>query len=208
MELQIYSVSGEERGKVSVPTDLLAEKYNENVLQQAVVAERHRLHRGTHSTKVRSTISGSTKKLWRQKGTGRARVGSIKTPIWRHGPVVFGPLPRSYEVKVNKKVKLKATRIAFVQRLREEGIKVIDQINLEDHKTKSLVEILKNHNFSKGLIIVDSMNTNMALASRNLPSVNMVEAKNLRAIDLVMFEQIMITNDALGTIFERIKNEK
>ena len=116
MQLDTYNLDGEKIGSVEIQDKLIQEEYSSRILQEAIVAYRNELRQGTHSTLQRSEISGSTRKLWRQKGTGRARVGSVKNPIWRHGPVVFGPQPRDYGVKINQKARRKAVRVALSER--------------------------------------------------------------------------------------------
>jgi large subunit ribosomal protein L4 len=142
MQLDTYDLDGEKVGTVEIQNTLIEEEYSLRILQEAIVAYRNEIRQGTHSTLQRSEISGSTRKLWRQKGTGRARVGSVKNPIWRHGPVVFGPQPRDHGAKINQKARRKAVRVALSERVRQEQLSVLEKLELPTHKTKAFNSIL------------------------------------------------------------------
>lgn len=204
MLLDTYNLDGEKVGRVEIQDAIVQEEYAPRILQEAVVAYRNGLRQGTHSTLQRSEISGSTRKLWRQKGTGRARVGSIKTPIWRHGPVVFGPKPRDYSVKINQKTRQKAVRIALSERVRQEKLSVLEQLELSTHKTRELNNILLKFTEGKCLVVVRDLDSNLELASRNLPNVKVLKASSVNAYEIVNHDRLLLAKDAIPVLEERL----
>lgn len=204
MLLDTYNLDGEKVGSVEIQDAIVQEEYAPRILQEAVVAYRNGLRQGTHSTLQRSEISGSTRKLWRQKGTGRARVGSIKTPIWRHGPVVFGPKPRDYSVKINQKTRQKAVRIALSERVRQEKLSVLEQLELSTHKTRELNNILRKFTEGKCLVVVRDLDSNLELASRNLPNVKVLKASSVNAYEIVNHDRLLLAKDAIPVLEERL----
>ena len=168
----VLNQSGAEVGKLRLSKEVFSYEPNMQVVYDVVNAERAAMRQGTHQTKGRSEVSGGGKKPWRQKGTGRARQGSIRAPQWRGGGIVFGPKPRSYSVKVNKKVVKVAVKSLLSDRLKNNKIVVVDQFALEDFKTKTLVSILSNLKAEgKVLVITNEDNYNLFTAGRNIPGV-------------------------------------
>ena len=204
MQLDTYNLDGEKIGSVEIQDKLIQEEYSSRILQEAIVAYRNELRQGTHSTLQRSEISGSTRKLWRQKGTGRARVGSAKNPIWRHGPVVFGPQPRDYGVKINQKARRKAVRVALSERARQEQLSVLEQLELPTHKTKALNGILRKFTEEKCLVVVKDIDNNLERASRNLPNVKVLKAASVNAYEIVNHDRLLLAKDAIPVLEERL----
>ena len=204
MQLDTYNLDGEKVGSVEIQDKLIQEEYSSRILQEAIVVYRNELRQGTHSTLQRSEISGSTRKLWRQKGTGRARVGSAKNPIWRHGPVVFGPQPRDYKVKINQKVRRKAVRVALSERARKEQLSVLEQLELSTHKTKVFNGILRKFTEGKCLVVVKDIDNNLERASRNLPNVKVLKAASVNAYEIVNHDRLLLAKDAIPVLEERL----
>ena len=204
MQLDTYNLDGEKVGSAEIQDKLLQEEYSSRILQEAVVVYRNELRQGTHSTLQRSEISGSTRKLWRQKGTGRARVGSAKNPIWRHGPVVFGPQPRDHRVKINQKARRKAVRVALSERARKEQLSVLEQLELPTHKTKAFNGILHKFTEGKCLVVVKDIDNNLERASRNLPNVKVLKAASVNAYEIVNHDRLLLAKDAIPVLEERL----
>jgi large subunit ribosomal protein L4 len=204
MQLDTYNLDGEKVGTVEIQNTLIEEEYSLRILQEAIVAYRNEIRQGTHSTLQRSEISGSTRKLWRQKGTGRARVGSVKNPIWRHGPVVFGPQPRDHGAKINQKARRKSVRVALSERVRQEQLSVLEKLELPTHKTKAFNSILCKFTEGKCLIIVKDIDNNLERASRNLPNVKILKAAIVNAYEIVNHERLLLAKDAISVLEERL----
>ena len=204
MQLDTYNLDGEIVGSVEVQDKLIQEEYSSRILQEAIVVYRNELRQGTHSTLQRSEISGSTRKLWRQKGTGRARVGSVKNPIWRHGPEVFGPQPRDHGVKINQKARRKAVRVALSERARQEQLSVLEQLELPTHKTKAFNDILCKFTEGKCLVVVKDIDNNLERASRNLPNVKVLKAASVNAYEIVNHDRLLLAKDAIPVLEERL----
>ena len=204
MQLDTYNLDGEKVGSVEIQDKLIQEEYSSRILQEAIVVYRNELRQGTHSTLQRSEISGSTRKLWRQKGTGRARVGSVKNPIWRHGPVAFGPQPRDYGVKINQKARRKAVRVALSERARQEQLSVLEQLELPTHKTKAFNGILRKFTEEKCLVVVKDIDNNLERASRNLPNVKVLKAASVNAYEIVNHDRLLLAKDAIPVLEERL----
>ena len=204
MQLDTYNLDGEKVGSVEIQDKLAQEEYSSRILQEAIVAYRNETRQGTHSTLQRSEISGSTRKLWRQKGTGRARVGSAKNPIWRHGPVAFGPQPRDHGVKINQKARRKAVRVALSERIRREQLSVLEQLELPTHKTKAFNGILCKFTEGKCLVVVKDVDNNLERASKNLPNVKVLRAASVNAYEIVNHDRLILAKDAIPVLEERL----
>jgi large subunit ribosomal protein L4 len=158
---------------------------------------------GNAATKTRAEVSGSGKKLWKQKGTGRARIGSIRSPLWRHGGTVHGPQPRAYDLKINKKEKQEALRVALSKKLRDEGLWVLETLALDAPKTKELAAKLKVLGLEKKVLLVDGKgNANLKLASRNLERVHCTYLDTLNAYDVLKYGKVLLSRDAVDKITE------
>src|SRR5579863_10735002 len=195
--IDIHDLSGKKVGTFDLADEIFG-AVNEDLLWEAVKHYRAGQHRGTHATKARWQVSGSGKKLWKQKGTGRARIGSIRSPLWRHGGTVHGPVPRSYDYRLPRKVFLGALRSALSAKFADNKIFVVDKFELETHKTKAFREALNNvDDASRTLLLVDGgENVNLERASRNLEGVKLVRATAIEPYDLMRHEAVLLSRDA------------
>ena len=202
-KLSILNVKGEKTSDISLNKELWAIEPNDAVLYDAITLSRNSLRQGTASTKTRSEVSGGGIKPWRQKGTGRARQGSTRAPHWRHGGVVFGPHPRDYDKKMNRKERRLALKSALAYKAIDNELVVIDAFKLESAKTKEVVSVLENLKVSKNvLIVVDELDENMVLATRNLSNVILLEASEINVLDIISADYMVVTEKAIKMIEE------
>jgi len=206
MELQtaVLSINGEEKKKVTLPSSIFSIKPNDSVLYQVIRMYNANKRQGTASTKGRSEVRGGGRKPFKQKHTGRARAGSIRSPIRRGGGVVFGPKPRDYSFKVPKKVKRLAIRSAFSLKREENALKVVENFDLDEPKTKKIFEIIGNWGLSKKkvLLLVEKYSLNVFLAARNLPLVKVSLAKDANAYDILNSEVLVLTEHSVEIVKE------
>jgi len=203
MNLDVVNTQNEKVGTLEVSDELFGGRIKDHLVWESVVHANASERRGTHMTKNRALVSGTGKKPWRQKGTGRARVGEARNPLWRKGGTVFGPTPRSYDYKVPKKVERGALRAALSARLQGEGLVVVDALAAETIKTKAAVEMLKRLGVTgKGLLIDVKLDEKLALAVRNIDGVRPVEAGRLTARDLADGGRVVVTRAALERLQE------
>ncbi|HIG82323.1 MAG TPA: 50S ribosomal protein L4 [Verrucomicrobiales bacterium] len=209
MELKVQTLSGEEAGTHSVGFDVIQDEKGEQAVHDTVVAYMAAQRSGTAKTKDRGEVSGTGKKPWRQKGTGRARTGSLRTNIFTGGGVVHGPVPRDFSKKVNAKTRTLALRKALSERLKDGEVTVVADLNLESEKTKALcVQLDAIDTEAKTLLLVDadaSKNNNLCLASRNIPLVELAEANSLNTYQVLRSDRIIITQAGLDTVAGRLK---
>ncbi len=208
--VDVKNLDGKTVGKVELADDVFAAKVNPHLLHETV---RHHLagqRAGTHKTKDKSEVSGSGRKLWRQKGTGRARIGSIRSPLWRHGGTVHGPTPRSYEYSLPRKMILGALRSALSSKLAQEKLTVVDGWALESHKTKPFRQALtKLDGETKTILLVENgSNMNLERASRNLEGVTLVAATGLVPYDLLRHDRLMLSRDAAVKLSRALSETK
>ena len=202
-KLSVLNIKGEKTSDISLNKELWGIEPNDAVLYDAITLSRNSLRQGTASTKTRSEVSGGGRKPWRQKGTGRARQGSIRAAQWYHGGVVFGPHPRDYDKKMNRKERRLALKSALAYKAIENELVVIDSFKLESAKTKEVVNVLENLKVSKNvLIVVDELEENMVLATRNLSNVILLEASEINTLDVVSADYMVITEKAIKMIEE------
>ena len=205
MSLQIPAINEQDSaGIVEVAEAVFGQSFNETLVHQLVTKYLAGARAGTKAQKTRSDVSGGGAKPWRQKGTGRARSGTMRSPIWRTGGVTFAARPRSYDQKLNKKMFRAGVRSILSELLRQDRLAVSTDIVPSTPKTKELSAKLKNIDAKRILIVVDSMDENLALASRNIPYVEVVEAINLSPVLLVSAEKVIATPAALKQIEERL----
>ena len=209
MELKVQALSGEESGTYSVGFNVIEDEKGEQAVHDTVVAYMAAQRSGTAKTKDRGEVSGTGKKPWRQKGTGRARTGSLRTNIFSGGGVVHGPVPRDFSKKVNSKTRTLALRKALSERLKDGEVTLVADLNLETKKTKALCAQLDAIDTeAKTLLIVDadaSKNDNLCLASRNIPLVELAEASSLNTYQVLRSDRIIITQAGLDTVTGRLK---
>ena len=205
MELTVYNIKGEDTGrKVQLNDNIYAVEPNEHVMYLAVKQYLADQRQGTHKSKERSELSGSTRKLFRQKGTGGARRGDINSPLLRGGARVFGPKPRDYSFKLNKKVKALARRSALTCKVNDNEIVIVEDFNFSEIKTKQMVNVLDNFkvNGMKNLFVFAEPNRNVVLSARNIQRTQVVLARNLNTYDILNAKRIFITESALQPIDE------
>ena len=203
MELSVYNIKGEDTGrKVTLDDAVFGIEPNDHAIYLAVRLYRANQHRGTHKTKERSELSGSTRKLFRQKGTGGARRGDINSPLLRGGARVFGPRPRSYSFKLNKKTLDLARRSALTYKARQEAIKVIEKFDFEAPKTKDFVALNKQLGLDgvKSLYVMPSIPENVLLSARTLQSTSLIEARTINTYRLLDAKQLVLTEEAVEEI--------
>ena len=207
MKVDIYSKAGKKlSGKIELNDKVFSIKPNEHTIYLAIKSELAARRQGTSSSKNRSEVAGSGRKLWRQKGSGRARVGSSRNPSRVHGGAAFGPEPRQYKLKVNKKVKKNATRSALSIKIKSNLFKIVDELAIKDIKTKEFNQILTNLglNNSKVTIITGSMNENLYLSSRNLYNVNLVPVDHVSTYDIMNSNTILFDKSSIEKLNERL----
>lgn len=202
-KVALYNKSGAQVGDIELADSVFGIKPNESVLHDAVVMQQAAERRGTHKVKGRSEVRGGGRKPWRQKGTGRARQGSIRSPQWVGGGTVFGPTPRSYGYKLPKKVRRLALKSALSSKVLASEIIVLDELVLSAPKTKEIATILNNLKVDRKALIVDTeYNDNIALSSRNIPGVKFVSATGINVLDLLNHNRVIITKEAVAKIEE------
>ena len=208
--VDVVNLDGKKVGQVELADGVFAAKVNPHVLHEAArwhLAERRA---GTHKTKGRSEVAGSGRKPWRQKGTGRARIGSIRSPLWRKGGTVHGPQPRDYGYRLPRKILLGALRSALSAKLAEEKLTVVDAWKLESHKTKALRQALTKLNGDTRTMLLVEMgaNRNLELASRNLEGVKLVQPKLLEPYDLLRHGRLIVSKDAATKLSSSLDPER
>ena len=195
-------------GKAELPDDIFAYPYKEHLIHEAVRNYLASLRAGTHKTKTRSEVSGSGKKPFRQKGTGRARQGGNRPPTHRHGGTVFGPVPRDYSYKMNSKEKKAALKSALSRRVKEGKLVLVGDLAVDDVKTKALAAKVANIGVEGKALLVDTMeNTNLVLASRNNPKLRLVDASSVNVYDVVNSRYVVLSQSALQRLTEALGNE-
>lgn len=205
MQTKVYNLEAKEVGKVTLADSVFALPYNEALIHQIVVAYLANQRQGTKSTLTRAEVAGGGKKPWRQKGTGRARQGSIRSPQWVHGGVVFAPKPRDFSKKVNDKMKRGAFLSAISTMFAEKAVSVVDDFKLEP-KTKEAVKVLEAFKFDRSVVVVtEEKNENVMRAFANLQNVNVTNASELCTYDLVSADKLLISQSALKKIEEANK---
>ncbi|NQU64450.1 MAG: 50S ribosomal protein L4 [SAR324 cluster bacterium] len=202
--LKVYNLEKQETGTVDLHDSIAASKLNPFVIKDVIVAHMSERQRGTHKVKNRSEVAGSRRKLFRQKGTGNARVGYVQSPTRRHGGVAFGPVPRSHALSVNKKVRKNALVSVIGSKIRNEEVLVVDNLKLQDHKTKNLVKILQALKLGKTLIVFSEEDSNFTLAARNIPTIKCVHSTGLSVYDVLNHKNLLMTKEALLDVEGRL----
>jgi large subunit ribosomal protein L4 len=196
-------------GSIDLPEEIYAYPYKEHLVHEAVRNYLASLRQGTHKTKTRSEVSGSGKKPFRQKGTGRARQGGNRPPIHRHGGTVFGPVPRDYSYKMNTKEKKAALKSALSQRVKEGKFFVVNDMSVDEAKTKTFAQKVANIGVEGKALLIDTIeNTNALLASRNNPKLQFVDALHVNVYDVVNSRYVVLSQQALDRLTETLSNER
>ena len=205
-QLDVLDIKKKKVGVVEAVASIFDVKIKKHLVKQYAVLQQATRRRGTACTKSSySELSGSGKKPWRQKGTGRARAGEVRSAVWRGGLTIFGPTPRDYGFKMNKKAKKQALKSVLTQRLQGNNIAVVDKLELENPKTKEAVQLLKSLELSeRTLFLVAVKNVNLELAVRNLPGASVLLVEGLNVLDLLLYEKIVCTPETFKRLEERL----
>ena len=202
-KVALFKQDGSNAGEIELNDSIFGIEPNNNVVTDAVLMQRASMRQGTHAVKNRSAVSGGGKKPWRQKGTGRARQGSIRSPQWRGGGIVFGPTPRSYAYKLPKKVYRLGLKSVLSQKVLESALVVVDALSFDAPKTKEFKAVLNNLNVNeKTLVVLDDDNANAALAARNLENVTVMTAKGVNVLDVINNDKLVVVQSALAQVEE------
>ena len=200
--VSVYNIKGEEVGKMDLNDAVFGVEVNEHLVHLAVVQQLANNRQGTQKAKTRSEVSGGGRKPWRQKGTGHARQGSTRSPQWKGGGVVFAPVPRDYSFKLNKKEKRLALKSALTSRVQDEKFIVLDELKLDEIKTKKMQEILDNLKVKKAMVVTADDDKNIILSARNIPTVITSAANNINTYDIMKYNTVIATKDAVAKIEE------
>ena len=201
-KVSVYNMEGKEVGKIDLNDAIFGVEINEHLVHMAVVQQLANNRQGTQKAKTRSEVSGGGRKPWRQKETGHARQGSTRAPQWKGGGVVFAPVPRDYSFKLNKKEKRAALKSALTSKVNDNKLIVIDELKLDEIKTKSFKTVMDNLNVDKGLVVLAENDQNVVLSARNLPAVQTILTGNLNVYDVMKAATLVLTKDAVTKIEE------
>ncbi|WP_070121472.1 50S ribosomal protein L4 [Bacillus marinisedimentorum] len=202
-KVALFNQSGSQVGDIELSDAVFGIEPNQHVLTEAVLMQQASLRQGTHAVKNRSEVRGGGRKPWRQKGTGRARQGSIRSPQWVGGGVVFGPTPRSYSFKMPKKVRRLAIKSALSTKVIDNEVVVMDSLSFEKPKTKELVAVLKNLSVDrKALIVTADIDEAVELSARNIPGVTVVPSNGVSVLDVLNHDKLIMTKDAVAKVEE------
>lgn len=204
-KVAIYDLTGKKTGEeIELMDYVFGVEFNEAVVHQAVVMQQANERQGTHATKTRGMVRGGGRKPWKQKGTGRARAGSVRSPLWVGGGTIFGPSPRSHAIDMPRKARRLAIRCALSSKVADGSLVIVDGLSFADNKTKNTVEMLKSFEASnkKALIITDGENENVELSSRNIEKVKALSNDCLNVFDILNAEKVLLAKDAVARIEE------
>lgn len=202
--VDVYSTNHDVVGQMELREDIFGVPVKTHVLHEVVLYQLAKRRAGTAKIKGRSEVRGGGKKPWRQKGTGRARAGTSRSPVWRGGGTIHGPHPRSYDMRVPKKVRRLALKMALSQKLVDQELTVLDQLALERIKTKDFAEILNRFEFRKTLVVIDQPDENVEMSARNIPNVKVLRSEGLNVYDLLNYHNVLITQGTVGKIEEKL----
>ncbi|MCX5702540.1 MAG: 50S ribosomal protein L4 [Candidatus Omnitrophica bacterium] len=208
--LPIYNIEGKEINTMKLDSAIFGDTINEACLYQVVNAYRANQRQGLAQTKTRGEVSGGGRKPWKQKGTGRARVGSIRSPLWRHGGVVFGPHPRDFSYTVPKKIKSLALKSALNAKIKENNFIILDSFKIENSKTKEALKIfssLKINPSGSALLLLDKIDNNLKFALRNIGFLTVNRAADTSTYEILAHQKLIITESAIKELMERLKNK-
>ena len=200
--VSVYNMEGKEVGTIELNDAVFGVEVNEHLVHKAVVAQLANKRQGTQKAKTRSEVSGGGRKPWRQKGTGHARQGSIRAPQWKGGGVVFAPTPRDYSQKMNKKERRAALLSALSSRVADNKIYVVEDLKMDEIKTKKFAEVLDSLNISKALVVLEEGNKNVMLSARNIPGVKTAGANTINVYDILKYNTLVLSKDVIAKIEE------
>jgi large subunit ribosomal protein L4 len=204
-KLQVFDKSGKPGAEMDLPAGIFSYPKKSHLIYEAVINYRANQRQGTASTKTRANVSGGGKKPWRQKGTGRARAGSNRSPLWKKGGTTFGPHPRDYSYELPKKARRNALRSVLAQKLSENQILVLDAFDIKEPRTKEAAALLKVLKLDSALLVDSHENTNLFLSVRNLPKIKAVDVKTLNIYDVLNYKWLVFSQRALESTMERLK---
>ena len=200
--VSVYNMEGKEVGTIELNDAVFGVEVNEHLVHMAVVQQLANNRQGTQKAKTRSEVSGGGRKPWRQKGTGHARQGSTRSPQWTGGGVVFAPVPRDYSIKMNKKERRLALKSALTSRVQENKLIVLEDLTLDEAKTKAMQTVLNNLNVSKALVVLNEENKNVVLSTRNIPDVVTAYTNTINVFDILKYNTLILTKSAVASIEE------
>lgn len=198
----VYNIEGNKVDSIDLNDEIFGIEPNKEVVHMAVVQYLANQRQGTQSAKTRAEVRGGGRKPWRQKGTGRARQGSIRSPQWKGGGVVFAPKPRDYSFKLNKKVKRLALKSVLSQKVIEEKLIVLDEISFSEIKTKQMAKVVDNLKLEKALFVMDGENKNVVLSARNIPNVKTAGVNSINVYDILKYDAFVVTKQAVEKMQE------
>ena len=198
----VYNMEGKEVDKIELNDSIFGVEINEHLVHMAVLQQLANNRQGTQKAKTRSEVRGGGRKPWIQKGTGHARQGSTRTPQWTGGGVVFAPVPRDYSFKLNKKEKRAALKSALTSRVVENKLVVVDELKLDEIKTKKFAEVLNNLKVEKALVVLNDMDKNVIASAANIPTVKTAQTNELNVFDVLKYDTVVVTKAAVATIEE------
>jgi len=202
-KVALYNQTGSQVGEIDLADSVFGIEPNNSALYDAIVMQQASQRQGTHDVKNRSEVRGGGRKPWRQKGTGRARQGSIRSPQWKGGGVVFGPTPRKYGYKLNRKVRRLALKSALSTKVQNNELLVLEALNIAAPKTKEMTAVLNSFKADRKVLIVTSeYDQNVALSSRNIPGAKIVDAAGINVLDLVAHDKVIVTKEAIAKVEE------
>ena len=201
-KVAVYNMEGKEVGSMDLNDAVFGVEVNEHLVHMAVLQQLANNRQGTQKAKTRSEVRGGGRKPWRQKGTGHARQGSIRAPQWKGGGVVFAPVPRDYSFKLNKKEKRAALKSVLTSRVQENKFIVVDELKMDEIKTKTFKGVLDNLNAEKALIVLNDMDANVIASAKNIPTVKTTQTNELNVFDVLKYNTVVVTKDAVATIEE------
>ena len=201
-KVDVVNCKGEKVEEINLCDDIFGIEPNEAVVHQVVVALLANKRQGTQSAKTRSDVRGGGRKPWKQKGTGRARAGSIRSPLWKGGGVIFAPKPRDYSQKINKKMRRLAMKSVLSSKVLENELIVLDSLNFDAPKTKDMVDVLNNINTNKALVVLADNNESVYKSARNIPGVSLVTVDTLNVYDMLKYYNLVLTKEAAQKIEE------
>ncbi|MEW6679819.1 MAG: 50S ribosomal protein L4 [bacterium] len=204
MQVDVLNIKGEKIEEIELNDEIFAKEPNPNTIYEANKAYLANQRRGTASTKRRGEVSGSGRKLWRQKGTGRARIGSIRSPLWKGGGIIFGPKPRSFKINLHKKVRRNALISSLSAKALEKKILVIDRIDLKKPKTKVMDKIISKLNLKKPLFVLSQRSPEFIKSTRNIPNLHSSLAENLCSYYVLSHNELVITKEGIKRLEERL----
>ena len=201
-KVAVYNMEGKEVDSIELNDSIFGVEVNEHLVHMAVLQQLANNRQGTQKAKTRSEVRGGGRKPWRQKGTGHARQGSTRAPQWTGGGVVFAPVPRDYSFKINKKEKRAALKSALTSRVQENKLIVVDELKLDEIKTKQFAQVMKNLNVDKALVVINDNDQNIVMSAKNIPTVKVAQTNTINVFDILKYSTVVVTKDAVATIEE------